>query len=41
MSRPGRRRLRVGGCRVVRTIDNGEPVVRAVSIGHRSIVDDT
>ncbi|MGW1781444.1 type II toxin-antitoxin system RelE family toxin [Streptomyces sp. NPDC002143] len=31
-----RRRLRIGDYRVVYTIDNGELMVRAVHVGHRS-----
>ncbi|MFB6816388.1 type II toxin-antitoxin system RelE/ParE family toxin [Streptomyces sp. NPDC056347] len=41
VSQPDRRRLRVGDCRVAHTIDNGELVVRAVHVGHRSAVHDT
>ncbi|MEW1888891.1 type II toxin-antitoxin system RelE/ParE family toxin [Streptomyces sp. CB01249] len=41
VSRPDRRRLRVGDYRVVYTIDNGEVVVWVVHIGHRSTVYDT
>lgn len=42
VSRPDRRRLRVGGGhRVVYTIGNGELVVRVVHPGHRSGVYDT
>ncbi|MEU8772657.1 type II toxin-antitoxin system RelE/ParE family toxin [Streptomyces sp. NPDC048606] len=41
VSRPDRRRLRVGDYRVVYTIDDGELVVWVVHIGHRSSVYDT
>ncbi|MFF8484282.1 type II toxin-antitoxin system RelE family toxin [Streptomyces antibioticus] len=41
VSQPDRRRLRVGDFRVIYTIDNGELVVRAVHVGHRSTVYDT
>ncbi|MER6672622.1 type II toxin-antitoxin system RelE/ParE family toxin [Streptomyces sp. NPDC000983] len=41
MSQPDRRRLRVGNHRVLHTIDNGELVVCAVQVGHRSTVHDT
>lgn len=41
VSQPERRRLRVGDYRVVDTIDNGELVVWAVHVGHRSTVHDT
>ncbi|MCQ6554512.1 type II toxin-antitoxin system RelE/ParE family toxin [Streptomyces sp. C10-9-1] len=41
VSQPERRRLRVGDYRVVYTIDNGELVVWAVHIGHRSTVYGT
>lgn len=37
-SQPERRRLRIGDYRVVYTINNGELVVRAVHVGHRSTV---
>ncbi|MFE6060897.1 type II toxin-antitoxin system RelE/ParE family toxin [Streptomyces sp. NPDC056431] len=40
VSHPDRRRLRVGDYRVVYTIDNGELVVWAVHVGHRSTVYD-
>ncbi|MCH0562915.1 MULTISPECIES: type II toxin-antitoxin system RelE/ParE family toxin [unclassified Streptomyces] len=40
-SQPDRRRLRVGDYRVIYTIDNGEPVVWVVHVGHRSTVHDT
>ncbi|WP_030216215.1 type II toxin-antitoxin system RelE family toxin [Streptomyces sp. NRRL WC-3626] len=38
VSRPDRRRLRVGGYRVVCTIDDGELTVWVVHVGHRSTV---
>ncbi|MEV8454003.1 type II toxin-antitoxin system RelE/ParE family toxin [Streptomyces sp. NPDC052095] len=38
VSQPERHRLRVGDYRVVYTIDNGELVVWAVHVGHRSTV---
>ncbi|MDT0403182.1 type II toxin-antitoxin system RelE family toxin [Streptomyces edwardsiae] len=38
VSRPDRRRLRVGDYRVVFTIDDGELTVWAVHVGHRSTV---
>lgn len=38
VSRPDRRRLRVGGHRVIYTVDNGELVVWVVHVGHRSTV---
>ncbi|MDJ0466395.1 type II toxin-antitoxin system RelE/ParE family toxin [Streptomyces sp. H27-C3] len=41
VSQPDRRRLRVGDCRVIYTIDNGELVVWVVHVGHRSTVYDT
>lgn len=41
VSQPDRRRLRVGDHRVIYTIDNGELVVWAVHVGHRSTVCDT
>jgi mRNA interferase RelE/StbE len=41
VSRPERRRLRVGDYRVIYTIDNGDLVVWVVHIGHRSTVYDT
>jgi mRNA interferase RelE/StbE len=41
VSQPDRRRLRIGGYRVIYTIDNGELVVWAVHVGHRSTVYDT
>lgn len=41
VSRPERRRLRVGDYRVVYTIDNGELVVWVVHVGHRSTVYET
>lgn len=41
VSQPERRRLRVGDYRVVYMIDNGELVVWAVHVGHRSTVYDT
>ncbi|MFJ8801265.1 type II toxin-antitoxin system RelE/ParE family toxin [Streptomyces sp. NPDC102487] len=40
-SQPERRRLRVGDYRVVYTIDNGELMVWAVHVGHRSTVHET
>lgn len=40
-SEPERRRLRVGDYRAVCTIDQGEPVVWIVHVGHPSTVDDT
>ncbi|WP_404816866.1 type II toxin-antitoxin system RelE/ParE family toxin [Streptomyces thermolineatus] len=40
VSRPDRRRLRVGDYRVIYTIDNGELVVWVVHVGHRSNVYD-
>ncbi|WP_149823568.1 type II toxin-antitoxin system RelE family toxin [Streptomyces tailanensis] len=41
VSQPDRRRLRVGDYRVVYTNDNGELVVWAIHVGHRSTVYDT
>ncbi|MBB5935229.1 type II toxin-antitoxin system RelE family toxin [Streptomyces zagrosensis] len=41
VSQPDRRRLRVGGYRVLYTIDNGELVVWVVHVGHRPTVYDT
>ncbi|MFF6811408.1 type II toxin-antitoxin system RelE/ParE family toxin [Streptomyces sp. NPDC012403] len=41
VSRPDRRRLRVGDHRVIYTIDNGELMVWVVPLGHRSTVHDT
>lgn len=41
VSRPERRRLRVGDYRVIYTIDNGDLVVWVVHVGHRSTVYDT
>jgi mRNA interferase RelE/StbE len=41
VSRPERRRLRVGDHRVIYTIDNGELIVWVVHVGHRSTVHDT
>ncbi|MGW0476132.1 type II toxin-antitoxin system RelE family toxin [Streptomyces coeruleorubidus] len=41
VSQPDRRRLRVGDYRVIYTVDNGELVVWAVHVGHRSTVYDT
>ncbi|MFF3413181.1 type II toxin-antitoxin system RelE/ParE family toxin [Streptomyces sp. NPDC002698] len=41
VSRPERRRLRVGDHRVVYTIDNGDLVVWVVQAGHRSTVHET
>lgn len=41
VSQPDRRRLRVGDHRIIYTIDNGELVVWAVHVGHRSAVYDT
>ncbi|MFI6983860.1 type II toxin-antitoxin system RelE/ParE family toxin [Embleya sp. NPDC050154] len=41
VSRPERRRLRVGDYRVVYTIDNGKLVVWVIHVGHRSTVHDT
>ncbi|WP_030903467.1 type II toxin-antitoxin system RelE family toxin [Streptomyces sp. NRRL F-5126] len=41
VSRPERRRLRVGDCRIVYTIDKGELVVWVVHVGHRSTVHGT
>ncbi|MFJ2950083.1 type II toxin-antitoxin system RelE/ParE family toxin [Streptomyces sp. NPDC087226] len=38
VSRPDRRRLRVGDYRVVYTIDDGELTVWVVHVGHRSTV---
>ncbi|MFD0338796.1 type II toxin-antitoxin system RelE/ParE family toxin [Streptomyces sp. NPDC127117] len=38
VSQPERRRPRVGDHRVFCTIDNGEPAVRVVHVGHRSTV---
>ncbi|GCD35145.1 toxin RelE [Streptomyces chrestomyceticus JCM 4735] len=40
VSQPDRRRLRVGDYRVIYAIDNGELVVWAVHVGHRSTVYD-
>ncbi|WP_405457380.1 type II toxin-antitoxin system RelE/ParE family toxin [Streptomyces sp. NBC_00101] len=40
-SEPERRRPRVGDYRIVGTIDQGEPVVWIVHVGHHSTVDDT
>jgi mRNA interferase RelE/StbE len=41
VSQPERRRLRVRDYRIVYTIDNGESVVWAVHVGHRSTVHET
>ncbi|MFE5090417.1 type II toxin-antitoxin system RelE/ParE family toxin [Streptomyces sp. NPDC056638] len=41
VSQPDRRRLRVGDHRIVCTIDDGEPVVWVVHVGHRSTIHDT
>ncbi|MDG5805348.1 type II toxin-antitoxin system RelE/ParE family toxin [Streptomyces ossamyceticus] len=41
VSQPDRRRLRVGGYRMIHTIGNGELVVLVVHVGHRSTVYDT
>ncbi|MGM9445879.1 type II toxin-antitoxin system RelE family toxin [Streptomyces murinus] len=41
VSRPERRRLRVGDYCVVYTIDNGELVVWVIHVGHRSAVYET
>ncbi|MEU7040284.1 type II toxin-antitoxin system RelE/ParE family toxin [Streptomyces varsoviensis] len=41
VSRPDRRRLRVGDYRVIYTLDNGKLVVWVVHVGHRSTVYDT
>jgi mRNA interferase RelE/StbE len=38
VSRPERRRLRVGDYRVIYTVDKGELVVWVVHVGHRSTV---
>ncbi|WP_175411268.1 type II toxin-antitoxin system RelE/ParE family toxin [Streptomyces sp. TRM64462] len=38
--RPGRHRLRIGGYRVIYTIDNGGPVVWVVHVAHCSTVYD-
>jgi mRNA interferase RelE/StbE len=40
VSRPDRRRLRVGDYCVIYTIDDGELVVWGVHVGHRSTVYD-
>lgn len=40
VSRPDRRRLRVGDYRVIYTVDNGELVVWIGHVGHRSGVGD-
>ncbi|MBB6172034.1 mRNA interferase RelE/StbE [Nocardiopsis mwathae] len=36
VSRPERRRLRVGDYRVIYTVDNGELIIWVVEVGHRS-----
>ncbi|MTE20819.1 type II toxin-antitoxin system RelE/ParE family toxin [Streptomyces sp. TRM43335] len=41
VSRPERRRLRVGDYRAVHTVDNGEPTGWVVHVGHRSTVYGT
>ncbi|CAL9513663.1 type II toxin-antitoxin system RelE family toxin [Streptomyces sp. enrichment culture] len=41
VSRPERRRLRVGDYRVIYTIDNGELMVWVIHVGHRSTVYET
>ncbi|MEU0985306.1 type II toxin-antitoxin system RelE/ParE family toxin [Streptomyces sp. NPDC005953] len=41
VSQPDRRRLRVGDYRILFTFDNGELVVWAVHVGHRSTVYET
>ncbi|MFD5318929.1 type II toxin-antitoxin system RelE/ParE family toxin [Streptomyces sp. NPDC127098] len=41
VSQPDRRRLRVGDYRVIYTIDNGDLVVWAIQVGHRSAVYDS
>jgi mRNA interferase RelE/StbE len=41
VSRPERRRLRVGDYRIIYTIDNGDLIVWIVHVGHRSTVYDT
>jgi len=41
VSRPERRRLRIGDYRVVYTIDNGALAVWVVHVGHRATVYDT
>ncbi|MER7487378.1 type II toxin-antitoxin system RelE/ParE family toxin [Streptomyces sp. NPDC126497] len=41
VSRPDRRRLRVGDYRVICTVDDGESVVWVVHVGHRSTVYGT
>ncbi|MDX6740545.1 type II toxin-antitoxin system RelE/ParE family toxin [Actinocorallia sp. A-T 12471] len=40
VSRPERRRLRVGDHRVIYTVDNGELTVWVVRVAHRSTVYD-
>ena len=37
---PGHRRLRVGDCRVIYTVDDGRLVIVVVEVGHRSGVYD-
>lgn len=41
VSRPDRRRLRVGDHRVIYTVDNGQLTVWVVHVGHRSTVYET
>lgn len=41
VSRPERRRLRVGDYRVIYTLENGELTVWVVPVGHRSSIDDS
>ncbi len=41
VSRPDRRRLRVGDYRVIYTVDNGQLPVWVVHVGHRSTVYET
>jgi mRNA interferase RelE/StbE len=41
VSQSDRRRLRVGDHRVIHTVDNGELLVWAVHVGHRSTVHGT
>ncbi|MFJ9307302.1 type II toxin-antitoxin system RelE family toxin [Streptomyces cyaneofuscatus] len=41
VSQPERRRLHVGDCCVVYTIDNGELVIWVVDMGHRSTVHES
>ncbi|MBB4931759.1 mRNA interferase RelE/StbE [Lipingzhangella halophila] len=40
VSRPERRRLRVGDYRVIYTVDNGQLVVWVIQVGHRSTIYD-